>query len=286
MTNEELQKAFEAGYAAAKALYSMLEKEGIEVTEADIRRIVEEVIGELAENGQIGGLERTETWLIPEREYSLNPLGDGIWYVSPYLEDGAPPVYPDVVWFSVDGVDYRCERKYAEKDGEGTYYFGNLSMMDTNSADTGEPFFALQLNEEGSSYYVMFNTDANRTLGIYTQTETTTPISKRFMPEGFGGLPVIDFGTLETESENNFIAQVDPSLFKDYMCFVGKFTAGGDNGKSTVHMVFSCIDGMVWTGYIHTHPVFGNIKMFGIILVNGAVNTMQITMVPGTELSE
>lgn len=120
------------------------------------------------------------------------------------------------------------------------------------------------------------------------KTETIHPISDKYLPEGFGGggLPVIDFGTLETESENNFIAPVDPSLFKDYMCFVGKFTAGGDNGKSTVHMVFSCIDGMAWTGYIHTHPAFGNMEMFGIIMVNGAMSAMQITMVPGTGLSE
>jgi hypothetical protein len=46
MTNADLQKAFDAGYAAAKALYSILQKGGIEVTEADIRRIVEEVLEE------------------------------------------------------------------------------------------------------------------------------------------------------------------------------------------------------------------------------------------------
>lgn len=236
--------------------------------------------------GGFGYTETVKNFIAPEQtvpgDYSPN-----VGYCVSGITLSAPLVTPpEVVFFSLDGAAYAC----AKIEQESVVAYGNLSIFAEGFEDTGEPFLFIYSEEEVWQGYFKHEWDGqtylcSHVVSAWTETETIHPISEKYLPSG-GGLPVIDFGTLEAESENNFIAPVDPSLFKDYMCFVGKFTAGDDQGKSTVHMVFSCIDGIAWTGYIHTHPNFGNMEMFGIIMANGAASAMQITIVPGTQPSE
>lgn len=207
MTNADLQKAFDAGYAAAKALYSILQKGGIEVTEADIRRIVEEVIGELAENGQIGGLEQTKNYIAPEQtvECTYNPELGGCFTGITLASIQSMP--PEKLYFSVDGTVYECEKQTFNDD----VLYGNLSLVG-EFEDTGEPFAFLY--DQAEIWEGLFKGDVSFscTISAWTQTETTTPISDKYLPGVC--LPVVELtsdipntGDVEfTEAEGTLLA--------------------------------------------------------------------------------
>ena len=131
--------------------------------------------------------KETQTWLWPEQKMASD-FGELAFKVGQQL--------PNKVWVVLDGVTHECEG--TEVADGNALNFGNEAV--NGGENTGEPFW-FQFNRNSTNVlFIPINPDnptallddREYTLGIYTQTETITPINKDFipwddMPSGGGG---------------------------------------------------------------------------------------------------
>ena len=144
--------------------------------------------------------KKTNTWLWPEQKM-VSDFSELTFKVGQQL--------PNKIWVVLDGVTYECEGV----DNGAAIRYGNLVSF--GKENTGEPF-ALEFNKTSTNcYFGIFDPnnpaegldDREYTLGIYTQTETITPIDPKYLPSGGGGgLPVVE---LSTEIVNEAVLTAD-----------------------------------------------------------------------------
>ena len=199
MTNAELQKAFDAGYAAAKALYSILQKGGIEVTEADIRRIVEEVLEETL--GIKDDVKQYKMEIDTAKDYSnAHTLLDG---ELVRISDLSPSTN------EIIGATFSYTAKGASNPTSGTVTNDTIMPFNGIFGITATGYKMLDgifvfaevdgINIETPGTYAArdFFGAIESTATITWKTETITPISDKYLPDGFGGggLPVVELTT-------------------------------------------------------------------------------------------
>lgn len=168
------------------------------MTEAEIRRIVEEVIGELYDNGQIGRLQRTETFIDEEvRECTdFSDMYPGLLMVGTPFTDSVTQ-YPDKAVFVIDGVRHECEKRIVSIDGQESPCYGNAALLlygnemaNAGDYDTGEPFVFIPYTKGFLGYIVDTTLTLEHTIAFYEVEEEIITMSEEYLPGVC--LPVVD----------------------------------------------------------------------------------------------
>lgn len=204
------------------------------MTEADIRRIVEEVLEET-----LGIKEDTsKVVIVPEKQYTFQDRVADFPVESMAFSEG------ETIVLTIDGITYTGKAKTLIVDGiPPAVYIGNLSMTGIGD-DSGEPYFLMA--QDGTSVsegYLLFlgitDNAATHTVHAYKQTTVTTPISDKYLPGVC--LPVVELSTTISfdATEPQALSTEDGTLIDAVVTKRNPFILALDTGEFAVSAVFN-----------------------------------------------
>lgn len=155
-------------------------------------------INELKKNGCVGSIIKVnerffheEVTTEPNEEYGGISLSMHNWSGNSLLAK----IFNECVAEKIIVVWGREEREYGVSGQNGSYWLGNISFLDPESPDTGEPF-AILIDIEQMATMIVTKTPSTAVVQMFLIGKGFKPISTKFLPdviEGKNGIRLVNF---------------------------------------------------------------------------------------------